>query len=294
MNKNLLSISLQILLITTLISFSACNNSSDKVVEIIEERDSLRTAYEQQNERMKLVDEMIKSINTALDSISIEEGLLFTSENEEIPIKKNDVLRNLERYEQVLRHQQNRINELDSIFSRGGNAGMRKLVDHMKAQLAEKDAQIENLRTELSKKNVDINRLRQQVSSQQSQLEQQTTAIEELERKSQAQTKALTYQDNVINTCYVMIDTKKNLKNKGIVVKNKIQSNAALNKSNFAKVDIRKFREISFEAKRPRILTNMPSSSYQLTTSDKNHFTLRITDANAFWSVSNYLIIQTD
>ena len=101
-------------------------------------------------------------------------------------------------------------------------------------------------------------------------------------------------QDEIINKCYVLIGSKSDLKRKGVVRKNRLLADAALDKSKFAKVDIRKFREISFTAKRPRILTDVPQSAYTLTTTGNHNFTLRINDATAFWSISNFLVIQTD
>ncbi|MDO4161370.1 MAG: hypothetical protein Q4D41_13040 [Prevotellaceae bacterium] len=272
-----------------------CNNSDSKVIEIVEERDSLKAAYEISKKQLSVVNGMIGSINKALDSIMVEEDLLFVNPHSEAPIGRNDVLHNLQRYEYVLRHQQTKISELEKMISNKKEySGLQELVDHMKSQLADKDAQIARLRSELSKKDVNISQLRKQVASQKSKLDQQSATIEELDRKSTAQTKALARQDEIINNCYVMIGSKKELKRKGVVNKKKIVSDAALDKSKFVKVDIRKFREISFEAKRPRILTNMPQSSYNLVTNGDRNFTLKITDANAFWSISNYLVIQTD
>ncbi len=92
----------------------------------------------------------------------------------------------------------------------------------------------------------------------------------------------------------MLIGSKKDLERKGVLRKKKLVNDAVMDKSKFAKVDVRKWNEISFEAKRPRILTNIPESSYQLTTTGKRQFKLKITDAAAFWSISSFLVIQTD
>lgn len=279
------------------ISLSSCGNSDKGLVEIVHERDSLKTAYENQKEQLETANSVISSINNALNSITHEEGMIFANPHQETPIKKEDILENLKRYESVLNTQRDKIKELEDRLAKeknNQNSNLAGLVAHMKQQLAEKDAQIAKLKAELSQKNVDISKLRRQVESQEILLAEQSLAIEELDRKSHNQTKALKNQDDIINTCYVIIGSKSDLKSKGIVVKNKIRGEAALDKSKFVKVDIRKFREISFEAKRPRILTNMPTSSYMLTTNGKRNFTLTINDATAFWSISNFLIIQTD
>lgn len=281
---------------------TGCGNNDGKVVGIVEERDSLRVAYEAQRQRLEAIDGMLATINGALDSVAIEEGMLFTGRSKETPVSRNDVLRNLERYEQVLRQQQDKIRRLESMLSAGNgtsagtaaNADLQELVAHMKSQLASKDAQITQLRAELSKKDVNISQLRRQVESQRTQIARQDERIAELDRKSKAQVTALARQDEILNNCYVLIGSKSDLKRKGVVRKNRLLSDAALDKSKFAKVDIRKFREISFTAKRPRILTDIPPSAYKLTTTGDRNYTLHVTNATAFWSISNFLVIQTD
>lgn len=292
--RNTNTANLLLTLILFVLTISGCRNDG-KVISIIEERDSLKETCEAQHQRISAVDGMITTLNNALDSIALEEGMLFTNKSNETSVNRNDVLQNLERYEQVLRHQQNKIHELEGVLAgNSGNIDLKKLVEHMKGQLADKDAQIANLRSELSKKDVNISQLRKQVESQRTKLAKQDQQIEELDRRSQAQTKALVRQDEIINQCYVLIGSKSDLKRKGVVRKNRLLGDAALDKSKFAKVDIRKFREISFSAKRPRILTDTPPSAYTLTTKGDRNYTLRINNATAFWSISNFLVIQTD
>ena len=84
------------------------------------------------------------------------------------------------------------------------------------------------------------------------------------------------------------------MKRKGIVKGGKLVSDAALDRTKFAKVDIRHWEEVTFSAKRPLILTNMPASSYELTTNGKGDFTLHVLNPSDFWRISNYLVIQTD
>ncbi len=287
---------LTVIMSVLLMSISGCGgNSTGEIIKLVSERDSLRMASEAQQKRISEIGKMMVTINSALDSVAIEEGLLFFSHSDEIPVGRDDVLKNLERYELVLRHQQERIRQLeDSLRSDSMNVDFSNMVAHMKAQLAQKDIQIASLREELSKKNVDIERLRSQVASQQTTIAQQESEITRLDSRAKAYGKALEANDKMINTCYVLIGSKKDLERKGVVKKKKLLSDGALDKSKFAKVDIRKFTEITFEAKRPRILTNIPPSSYKLTTSGDNVYTLKVEDPTAFWSISNYLVIQTN
>ncbi len=275
----------------------SCNNSTGEIVRLVSERDSLRQENSLQERRLKRIDMMLSTLNNAVDSIANEEGLLFVNVDSEIPINRNDALKNVERFEQVVKHQHERIRKLelqlsaDDVIEDDKSTGLLAL---MKSQLAEKDRQISYLKNELSKKNVDIERLRRQVSEQTLQIDEQSRVIADLGRRNAAQSAALTRQDEYINSCYVLIGTRSDLERKGVVRKKKLVPDGALDKTKFAKVDIRKWKEISFHAKRPHIMTNMPQSSFTLTTDGMGYYTLTILNPTSFWSISNYLVIQTD
>ena len=101
-------------------------------------------------------------------------------------------------------------------------------------------------------------------------------------------------QDKELNNGYVIIDTKAELKRKGIARRKKVINEGLLDKSKFTQVDIRNTTILTFNAKKPRILTNMPQSSYTMTKNGDGTYTLNITDPTRFWSISRYLVIQTN
>lgn len=280
----------------SLFSLVSCGNSShSEIISLVSERDSLRVENKLQAKRLQKVNDMIVTLNTALDSVQTQEGLIFLDASGETQATRVDALRNLDRYESVLRHQQEKIRRLEAQLSNDDDTPEASgIVANLKAQLAKKDAQISSLRHQLEQKNVDISRLRKQVESQQNTIARQETEITTLSTTNKAYTEALRRQDEIINFGYVLIGTKKDLERKGVVHKGKLVAEGALDKSKFYRVDIRKWRDISFEAKRPRILTATPGSAYRLTTTGNRQFTMQVTNPTDFWSISNFLIIQTD
>ena len=60
----------------------------------------------------------------------------------------------------------------------------------------------------------------------------------------------------------------------------------------FTKIDIRKVNVIPLESRYAELLTNHPANSYSLLKDSKGEYTLRITDAAKFWSVSKYLVVR--
>lgn len=258
-------------------------------MQLVEERDSLRQINKEQNERLDSYGKTIATLNETLDSIAYHEKMLFVSNNEEMPVTKESIKNNLMRFEALLKKQSDKIRRLEHQLSErnDSNAKSLSLIAHLKEQLHAKNIQIAQLKEELEKKNVDIARLQTQVESQRS-------TISELNQRTQRQVEALARQDAMLNNGYVLIGSKDDLKRKGILKKGRIVADAALDRSKFAKVDIRQWREISFTAKRPRILTDMPTSSYEITTTGDKNFTLTVKNPSDFWRISSYLVIQTD
>jgi len=66
------------------------------------------------------------------------------------------------------------------------------------------------------------------------------------------------------------------------------------NKDYFTQVDTRELMEVPLNAKKVKLITSHPSDSYEMTGGDKSVEKLKILDVEKFWSVSKYLVIQTE
>lgn len=98
-------------------------------------------------------------------------------------------------------------------------------------------------------------------------------------------------------TAWYVFGTTRELRAQGIIAKSGVASRSLLkgdfNKEYFVKIDTREVTEIPLYSKRAKVLTTHPSDSYVLEKQD-GLYTLRISDATDFWSVSNYLVIDID
>ena len=61
----------------------------------------------------------------------------------------------------------------------------------------------------------------------------------------------------------------------------------------FTTADKRTLTSIPTHAKKAKILTNQPASSYEIVEENSTK-TIIITNPDKFWSLSNYLVIQVD
>lgn len=284
----LFAIVLSLLLMVSCRQQKGSNTASEEVQQL---RQELEEAYARQAEADSIQmyrDDFIDTIAEALDSIKRAEGILTLRVNEygqRLP--KREILENLQLLGTIIESQRDRIDQLEAelLASRDSTSHYVTLIRHLRAQINEKEAEIVRLRQDLGDKDIAIRNLNAQVSSLEEKNRIQAATIEE-------QTVILSAQDEMVNMGYVLISTKKELKAKGLLAWSKIQYDK-IKPEDFFEVDMREFREVMISSTKAKILTNMPSASYSIERKDGSSI-LTILDPAYFWSLSNYLIIQTD
>lgn len=272
-----------------IVAFTLCacgNKREDNTAEM--KNDSIQ-------EENRYLNAFIDQVAQGMDSLIVGEDMLFNTTVEGTPMNsKQQITANLKVFEDILNRQRDRITELEKSLNDNESAhatSMRKIVSVMKAQLAEKDKEISTLKEELSSKDFSISRLESRIVSL-------NKDVEGLTKKSDAQKQALVTQSDMMNEAYVLIGSKKELKAAGILSSSGMFSRSKLNSSDFnaskfQKIDIRKYTSAKLNGKKPKVLTPSPASSYTITENGDGTSTLNITDPTTFWSVSNYLVIQT-
>lgn len=270
----------------------SCSNKGE--VEKLNKRiDSLELVDANRQKDLMELSGFITVLSDGLDSIASQEDMLFTNKGKEgILINREQLKSGLEEFEKMLERQKQRINQLnDSLKARGIKIEkLNNLVSYLNKQLDEKNREIHTLKEELGKGKASISQLKNKVSSL-------SAHNSELTNKVEKQMAAITVQDEMLNEGYIKIGTKKELKEGGYIkggfLKKYKVNHDNLSANNCVRVDIRSFREITIPSKSPKILSQMPSSSYKLVKGNGVTI-LQILDANSFWSISNFLIIQAD
>ena len=281
------------LLIFSVLFFAACTGNQQEKAQLEERIDSLQKENSRKDKDINDMTTYLSLLADGLDSIAKQENILFYTNKgrEGTIIDKDQMRKNLDMFEETLNQQRQRIAQLaDSLKARGENlSNLSRLVTHLNQQLDEKNNQIQKLRSELQKKNVNISQLQKKVTA----LTEDNT---QLNQRVETQVQALNAQTEMMNEGFVKIGTKKALSDLGIISggflkKKKVNLNA-IQQDQFMRVDIRYFKEIPLNSGNPKVLTQMPASSYTITKTSKNQSVLSILDPTAFWSISNYLIIQ--
>ncbi|HRG59096.1 MAG TPA: hypothetical protein PK323_09075 [Bacteroidia bacterium] len=272
----------------TLIALSSCNNDSKEV-------NTLADSLNQVNEGLKMVvsekDSSIESFIVAfneiqenLTEVKAKQKMISTSSND-AELRKNmkeQIISDIQSINELMEKNKQKIASLKSKLakSNGKVEELEKMITFLTTQIEEKDLEIVDLKNQLERLNIEVTEL--------------TTKYEEKAEESNQKTEQL-------NTAYYAIGTAKELKEKGVLTKEggfiglgktkKLSSD--FNKSYFTKIDISQNKSISLNAKKAKLITSHPSSSFKIE-GIKSADKLTILNPQEFWSASKYLVILVE
>jgi len=258
--------------------------------------DSLQTALDERNADYEELNSYLAVIAEGLDSIAVQEGQLLATNatpGESPVLSREQIAKNLAAYKQTLASQRQQIAQLEGKLekSNANVAQLRTIIRSLNSQLAAKDAQLEQLRMQLGNRDVSIEYLLASMKSLQQQNVSQQQTID-------AQKQALDAKDQQLNMAFVKMGPKRELKQLGLLSGGGLLKKSRVDYSNmdqrhFQRIDIRKTKQLEIPYKKAKVLTPVPSDSYSMEQRDGYNY-LVIIDADRFWSVSRYLIIQAE
>jgi len=234
---------------------------------------------------------LMGDIYTGLDSINTQEGLLYNMGAGDNADRRAEIRANLQNIRARLAANRNLLAQMENKLkaSDNKNAVLQKTIASLKAHIDSQDQKIAQLEEQLASANTQIASLNTQVEESQEQVKTESAAKEE----AQAQATAAT---NELNTVYYAIGSNKELKQNGLLSKKFLGATKVLkgnfNEAYFTKADKRNLITIPTNAKKVKIWTNMPAGSYSIEEGTGGVKTIKITNPEKFWSLSNHLIIQ--
>lgn len=268
-----------ILIMAATAMFVSCQNGT-KQKALISQNDSLQAVIAERDAALNemistinAVEEGFRAINEAQGRINLNSATSEVSRKETL---QNDILF----IHETLAKNKAQIEKLTAELSKNKSASkqMQQMIIKLQEQLEVKSKEIEELNKMLAEKNIYI-----------SQLDSTVTAFKQdnIEKEQTIQ-----QQDDMLNTVWYAIGTKSELKNEKILKSGDVLRETNANLDYFTKADMRELTTVNTYAKKAKLLTTHPSDSYKLEKDANKQYVLTITDANKFWSVSRYLIIQ--
>ena len=262
-------------------------------------KDGSKTASDTDNARIdslqRVIDQKDNEINDVMATFNeIQEGFrLIEAAEQNVTIAKDGESTN--RHEQIrnsirniqerMQHNRDLIAKLQQQVREGSTRSeeMKRTIENFVKELETKNAELTQLREELQKKDIHIAELDKTVSDL-------NTNVASLKEDVSSKQQTISSQDAQLNTAYYVFGTKKELKNHDLYRRGKVQISSS-NKDFFTKIDIRTEKEIKLHSKKAELLTTHPMGSYTLQQDAQKEYVLRITDINAFWSTSKYLVL---
>ncbi|MGL4779739.1 MAG: hypothetical protein ACRCXN_02745 [Bacteroidales bacterium] len=274
--------------------FSSCGEGGSEK-QLREENDSLKMALQQSQSEFDETIAMLNDVESGFQKIREAENFVTIQASQEVSPSRRERLNNdIAMITETLNKNKEQLNKLKAQLDKTGNKSkeMQKMIDRLTTEVEQKTQLIVTLQEELAKKDIRINELDRSVAS----LNTQVTQISE---ENQQQKTTIKEQDKELNTGWYVYGTKSDLKKQSILsggglFKKKELLRGDFNKDVFNHVDIRKLKVLEIPAKKAKILTNHPEGTYTLGKDASGQMVLTITDPNAFWSLSRYLVIEID
>ncbi len=270
------------------LAVASCNNDAVKKAEqaAAQQRDSLEQIISQKDNEINDMMTTLSDIEEGFREITEAQNRVTLAKSGEGTNTRQRITENMQFIQSAMKQNKELIAKLKQQVRESSVKGtqLKKIIDNLTQQMEVKDKQLESLRAELDKKDIHIAELDEQVATL-------NTNVTTLREENTQKTETISTQDKDLHTAWFVFGTKQELKEQNILDDGEVlRSN--FNKDYFTKIDIRIDKEIKLYSKSAEILTSHPASAYTLTRDANKQYVLRITDPQAFWSTSKYLVIQ--
>ena len=268
-------------------AMASCNEAAKKAeAQARAERDSLNQVIAQKDDEINDMMTTLIDIEEGFREITEAQNRVTLAKSGEGTNTKQRIAENFQFIQSMMQQNKDLINKLKQQVRESSIKGdkLKKVIANLTEQMENKDKQITELVEQLELKNIHIGELKYAINT----LKEDAQSLQD---ENDAQSKTINDQDKQLNAAWFAYGTKDELKKQKILESGKVlQSN--YNKDYFTKIDIRVDKEIKLYSKSAKILTTHPAGSYTLQPDANKQYVLRITDPQAFWNTSKYLVIQ--
>lgn len=267
-------------------ALAGCTNVK-REKELTARNDSLTVALNEKNVALDQAMQAIADIQEGFRVINEAEGrVAIQSQGAEGITDAQRLKEDILFIQQKMADNRKQIEDLQKKLKAGGaeTANLRKVLANLQKELEAKVASIAALQSDLARKNIRIAELDSAVVM----LTGDVNALQEI---TDAQQEVIEQQITQLNTAWYVYGTAKELKEQNILKDGKVLSSTEFNKNYFTEIDVRDDKVFPLYAKRAKLLTAHPEGSYEFAKDEEKLLTFRIVDADAFWSVSRYMVI---
>jgi len=286
---------LLVLFATVILSvLTSCNGGSDEENPLADSLSGVNNELNGQlTEKEKAIQQFVNTFNEIQENLNVikeKEKIIITStKTGDVKSKEDQIKEDIQAIYELMGKNKSKINSLNKKLKTAKSkiTGLEQLIANLEAQLNEKDLQITDLKNQIEQLNIELSNL--------------NLNYEDLALKYNEVSEEVDVKTTKLNTAYYAIGTSKELKENGVITKEggfiglgkSAQLKQDFNKDYFTKVDITSFSKLPIAAKKAKIITTHPSTSYKLL-GEKTIESLEISNSEDFWSTSKYLVIVVE
>ena len=276
-----------ILLASACLALTACNK--DEIKRLQDQNDSLRTVNDVKDNNMTLLAETMADLQNNINTIKEKEGIINVQLAE--GSTQSQIQSDLDAIEKALNDNKQKVANLQAQLSKAtkNNKELQAIISTLNAQITAQNEEIEKLKTSLSEKDIEIGFLNNAVIKL-------STSVDSLATTKAQVDSQLAQATDELQEGYYIMNTKSYLKENGLLETGLFKGKKVTGDFNdklFTKVNITEFAELPLDTKKAEIVSTHPASSYRLEKDAEGLLTLVISDKEAFWNTSKYLVIIT-
>lgn len=281
-------------IVASMFLMCSCVESSQKYKNLQARMDSLSAITTAQNQEMESMFSDINDITAGMQSLRDAEHLLTLEAEKENKTGSKS--------KQQLARLKSDVHAITEAIA-GYKSQIAKLESKNKNQSAEFKRMIANLNAELDLRSEKIVEITNQLAATNKELaikveevKHLTQNVDSLDRESKSQKMTITEQDQTLHLANYLIGSRKSLKEAGVISRQGIFCppivSSQVENADFVQVDVREIKSIPLNNKKAKVLSVHPSDSYSLETDEEGSLVLKISDENAFWKQTKYLVVM--
>lgn len=287
----ILSVVLGILVIIAVIEIISINKNYNRQKEA---NTTLTSENQKLNNNLETRDSLMTDMMATFDQIENDLSVIKQKRNI-ISIQSNDpefrqdkrqaILKDIQMMNSLLEESKTRIASLSKKLKDSGFkiAGLEEKINSLNVMLEARDADIDDLKKFLQEKDFQMAEMNKHLDSMQVVQVKSLNVIKE--------------QENEINKAFFVYGTYKDLKEKGLLVKEgglikkkSLQEN--LDNKYFTQIDINEVKTIPVHAKKVELITEHPKNSYNYVEENGEIAYLEIENPKEFWKISKYAVLE--
>jgi hypothetical protein len=276
-------------LLLWLLAITACSHKSADFKAMEQEKDSLLLEEQKKMAEMNQMISVVNLIEDNLDQIKQSENYITFQANQEVIAQDSlgQIINDIELIRRIMVENKAQLAELKArlAISRTTTGELKRLIARLTTKIEEQAATISQLQEQLALKDIRIQELDELVITL-------SDSITTLQDTIYGKNKLISKANDQLNKVWFVFGTKKELREQAIFTRNGLLDEG-FNKDYFLEADARSLTEIPLYSKKAKLLTNHPSSSYQLE-KDNDYLVLHILDPEKFWEISKYLVVEVE